>query len=139
MYSIPSVSLKPPPEDHPLSSFDVTQIFSNHSLIEKEAKRYAKNNNFIITDKPKQNLSVDCFALLHPGEDFKKVPFRGLFYCSPKSSNRARGVGCPFKICYLYHPDKGHYTIQPQSVFSHSHHLKSSHMNTINGRVYVNF
>ena len=111
MCSIPSASVKSPPEDPPSSSFDVTQIFSNHSLIEKEAKRYAKNNNFIITDRPKQNLSVDCFVLLHPDEDLKKVPFRGLFYSSPMSSNRAKGVGCPFKICYLYHPDKGHYTI----------------------------
>ena len=63
VFVTPSASLKSPPKDPPSSAFDTTQPFSHHSIIEKKAKRYADNLNFIITDNPKKiylSISLHC-------------------------------------------------------------------------------
>jgi hypothetical protein len=136
-----------------------TMKFSRHSELTSFFSKYASTMGFIIVDRQKGFFKEQDLDKYFPTNEEEvlatttttpttapttttanKMPYRGYFYCSPKSYNSKYSPcqSCPFKACYLWCGNEHKFIIRSQSNFQHNHHLRSALM-VLDGVEHVNY
>ena len=99
---------------------------------------YATAHNFVLAKNSKQSFSEQQMKTYFPDTCIeKKIPYRGFFFCSPKSRKRSCEK-CPFHLPFLFDTKTRSYRIQPQYVLHHNHEMES-HVEMFGGMEIINY